>query len=190
MARTGQDEASAANKDTTAQQKEAYATGQESVNAGKSALATLLQGKDIAKNPFQNPGYLSNVNRLQANSLDASQEAANADMEAANKRTGGLNSGATAGAEKDLALQKMRLADQLSAERSANDYRSNLTYQQQQLQNLWTPAQLESGYYGTSTSGRSAAVGDLTQFGLASYGPWQSAIQAAGGAGAAALKKG
>jgi len=131
---------------------------------------------------------LANVNRLQANSLDASQQSADAQLEALDKRTGGLNSSATAYGMKDLAGQKMRLADQLSSERAANDYRSNVGYQQQLLSDEFEPAQLEGGYYGTAMGGQDAALGDLTQFGLASYGPWMSAISAAGAAGAGAAQ--
>jgi len=35
--------------------------------------------------------------------------------------------------------------------------------------------------------GQGDALKNLTQYGLAQYGPWMSGIQAAGGAGAAAL---
>lgn len=189
MARTGVDENKKAAADSAAQQKQAFTTGQSSIDAGKAALHKLMAGTNIAANPFENPKYLSNVNRLQGSSLDASQEAANAEMQAENKRTGGLNSSATAGNMKDLALKKMRLADQLSAERSAGDYRSNLDYQQNLLQDTLAPAGIESGYFGTATGGQNAALGNLTQFGLASYGPWMAAIQAAGGAAAGALGK-
>jgi hypothetical protein len=188
MARTGVNENKQANQQLEGQQTKAYDTAQESIGAGKAALGKLLSGQDIAPNPFLRPGYLSNVNRLQANSLDASQEAANAEMEAVNKRTGGLNSNNLNASIRDFALRKMRLADQLSSERAANDYRANLEYQQQQLQNIFTPAELEQGYYGTATGGRSSALGDLTQLGIAAYGPWMAGISAAGSAAGGALQ--
>lgn len=190
MARTGEQENKDANQLSSDERKQAFSTGQSSVASGQAALQKLLRGENIGADPFQNPKYLANVNRLQANSLDASQESANRDLEAQNKRTGGLNTGGTQGTIKDLALQKMRLADTLSSQRAAGDYRSNLDYQQNLLQDTLAPAGIESGYFGTAVGGQNAALGNLTQFGLASYGPWMAAIQAAGGAGAAALTGG
>lgn len=186
MARTGVEENKQASKDSAAQQKQAFDTGQGALASGKAALAKMLSGQDIAADPFKKPEYLANVNRLQANSLDASQESANAELQAENKRTGGLNATGTAGTIKDLALKKMRLADTLSSQRAQGDYRSNLDYQQNMLQNILQPAGIESGYFGTATGGRSAANDNLAKFGVASYGPWTAAISAAGAAAAAA----
>jgi hypothetical protein len=187
LARTGVQENKDANALSMDERKQAFSTGQGALASGKAALQKLLSGQNIAADPLQNPKYLANVNRLQANSLDASQESANRDLEAENKRTGGLNGSSTAGTIKDLALRKMRLSDALSSQRAAGDYRSNLDYQQQQLQNILQPAGIESGYFGTAVGGQNAALNNLTQFGLASYGPWMAAIQAAGGAAAAAI---
>ena len=48
-------------------------------------------------------------------------------------------------------------------------------------------AKAQGGLYNTATTGLGDANKTLSQFGLASYGPWMSALSAAGGAGAAAL---
>lgn len=187
MARTGQDESQQANQQLSQEQTQAFNTQQQSIAAGQAALRNLMRGGTVAPNPYLNPTYLSNVNKMQAESLNSANDATKTQLENLNRRTGGLNTGATRGAIVQSGLQKAQLADQLSAERSASDYQKNLEYQQQQLNNLYTPAQIESGTYSTATSGRDAALGDLTQFGLASYGPWQSAISAAGAAAGGAF---
>ena len=82
----------------------------------------------------------------------------------------------------------MRLSEQLSAERSAGDFNKNVGYQTEMAGMPLRGAQASSPYFSGAVSGRSAALKNLTDYGMASYGPWQSAIQAAGGAAGAYLK--
>lgn len=189
MARSGSNENKDANQQMAANQKKSFGVAQDSIAAGKAAFAKLASGQNIGADPFKNAGYLGNVNKLQSSALDTADDAAKQTMESENRRTGGLNTSGTMATEKDLALGKMRLGDQLTAERSANDYRSNIGYQQQLLQDTYQPAELEAPYYGTATTGRDSALGNLTQLGIASYGPWMSAIQAAGGAASTGLSQ-
>lgn len=189
MARTGTAEAKSENADTTAQSKQAFATSQTAVNKYNQNEATLNSGGQVAANPWSNQGYLANVNRVQSAALEGANEGGKVAIENNNRRTGGLNSTAAFGAIKSQALQKMRLADQLTAERRQQDYMNNIAYQQNQAQAPLNVASAENPYYGTATTGRSSAVGNLTQIGLASYGPWNAAIGAAGAAAGAALGK-
>lgn len=189
MARTGVDENKQANATDAANKKTAFNAGQTAVTQATKNDATLNAGGQVAANPYTNPGYLATVNRLQAGALNANNDAARYQLEATNRRTGGLNTGATAGAVRDIALQKMRLGDQLSAQRSATDWQNNIGYQLQRAHAPLEIAQAESPYYGTATSGQGAALGNLTQFGIAQYGPYMAAIQAAGGAAAAGIPK-
>ncbi len=111
-------------------------------------------------------------------------------MRDASLRAGGTNTNATNYATKALALQKMRLADTLNAGRTAQDYNKNVDYQRGLASAPLAEVSGESPYYGTATSGQDASLHDLTQFGLASYGPWNALIQgslqgAGAGAGAA-----
>lgn len=176
MARTGQAEASnQVNSLTPVQQSaatgETGALSQFSSNEGK-----LAAGENVLANPWQSAAYLGNVNRLQSGALDAANNAGAQELRANNARTGGENTGATVGATRDLSLQKMRLADQLSAERAAQDQSKNVEYQQWGAQLPLQQANAYNNQFNTAVGGNSAAIGDLTQLGVASYGPWNSAI--------------
>jgi hypothetical protein len=70
----------------------------------------------------------------------------------------------------------------------ATDYLSNLNYQQGLLGEDLGTAPTATNLYGTATSGLNSANNNLTQLGLASYGPINSLIGAAGAAGSAALR--
>jgi len=188
MARVGQQENSAANRDYSAEQKSAFNTGQREVGAFDRNVATLDRGGQVAANPWQSDGYLSNVNRLQSGALNSEENAGKEELQRNNLRTGGLNSGATIGATKGLALNKMRLGEQLSAERSAGDFNKNVGYQTQMAGMPLEGAHAASPYFGGAITGRSAALKNLTDYGMTSYGPWQAAIQGAGGAAGAYLK--
>ena len=120
--------------------------------------------------------------------MNSEENAGKEELQRNNLRTGGLNSGATVGATKDLSLRKMRLGEQLSAERSAGDFNKNVGYQTEMARMPLAGAHAASPYFGGAVGGRSAALKNLTDYGMASYGPWQAAIQGAGGAAGAYLK--
>lgn len=152
--------------------------------------ANLEAGKSVGANPYLNPQYLSAVARLRSGALNQNTNSATRDLRALNARTGGMNSTATIGATTDLALKKAQLGNQLGAEQYANDWAKNIGYQTQLAQAPLEAARAEGGLYGTATQGQGDSLRNLTQLQMASYAPWESAIQAMGGAGAMALKKG
>lgn len=182
MARTGEQENKDANKTYADQSKKAFGTGQTAISSEIAGEKTLESGQNVGKDPFQDTGYLANQNRLQSGALAGQEKSAEDEMEAQNQRTGGLSGGASPYARTKLNLQRMQFGDQLSAQRAAGDYQRNLQWQQYLLAQRALPAQLETPYYGTGTSGQGSALGNLTQFGLASYGPANALIGAAGGA--------
>jgi len=187
LARTGQDESSQANKINQQEKEQAYATGQKAVGEAQGNLTKLMTTGRVGTNPWTNPDYLANENKLQSEAVDQNYNSAKAAINRANTSTGGLNGSVAALTTRDLGLQSARLADQLTAERAATDYDKNVGYQQNLATMPLGIASAESPYFGTATTGQDSALGNLTQFGLASYGPWMAAIQAAGGAASAAI---
>lgn len=188
MARTGQDEAAAANKTYNAEEQTAFNQGQSDIGQFNQNESTLNRGGMVATDPWKSAGYLSNVNRLQSGALNSETNSATDALQRTNRRTGGFNTGAVVGAQKGLALDKMRMGSEMSAGRAAQDFNKNVNYQQSQAQAPLAAAGAESPYFGGAVSGQGGALKDLTDFGMASYGPWNSAIQASGGALAAYLK--
>lgn len=190
MARTGTEENKDAQKDTAAQQKQSFDTGQKGVADYNKNISTLESGGSVGANPFMDPGYLSNINKLRAGTLNAVNDEGKTALEDLNVRTGGLGNSATRYGISNLALQKMRLSDQLGAGQAAEDYGKNLSWQQYLAQAPLAATSAEQGVYGTATTGRDSALNNLTQFGLAQYGPWNQLIGAAGGAASGALGAG
>jgi hypothetical protein len=112
-------------------------------------------------------------------------------LEANNRRTGGLNSGATIGATKDLALQKMRLGGQLSAERGVGDFNKNVGYQTNMAEVPLRAASAETGLYGPAAGLVGSTNKDLTQYGTQQqaylYSLYNQALKAAGSAASAGV---
>jgi hypothetical protein len=196
MARTPENENITRNSEATAeaQDKQAFGTGQSAIAQYNQNIGTLEHGGQVAANPWKSAGYLSNVNRLQAGALDSEENAGKDALQRENLRTGGLNTGATIGAQKDLSLRKMRLGDVLSAERSAGDVGKNVQYQTGMAEAPLRAAAAESPYYGASTGLVGSTNKDLTGYGMQSqhylYTLYDKALQAAAtaasaGAGAA-----
>jgi hypothetical protein len=172
---------------------QAFTQSMKNVDLFGGNIAKLTAGKDVGANPYQTPAYLANEAQLQSGALEGENAAADTQLRQANRRSGGLNTGSTQGEISGLALQKMRLADQLTAGRSAQDYEKNIAFQRFLASAPLSAASATGGLFGTSTSGQNSSLGDLTQFGLASYGPYNQLIQGAlagagAGAGAAAAK--
>jgi len=182
IARTGVNESKAANQAFSTEGQQAYTGAQNDVNQYNKNVATLTSGKNVAANPYLNPQYLSAVNRLQSGALNQATNAGAEDIRQLNRRTGGMNSTAALGEIGKLALQKGQLGSDLSAGRTAQDWQKNIGYQLQMAQAPLASAGTESNLYGTATGGQSAALKNLTDLGMAAYGPWMAAIQAAGGA--------
>lgn len=189
MARTGENQANQANTNNQNQKNQSFNRGQAAISDANSNITKLATTGNVGVNPWMSPAYLSNENKLQSEALDQNLNATKGAMQRTGVSTGGLNGSLPTLATRDMSLQTARLADQLTAERAATDFNSNVGYQENLAMMPLQVAGAESPYYGTSTSGQTAALGDLTQFGLASYGPYQGLVQSAGLAGAAALGK-
>lgn len=185
MARTGQDESTQANQQDAAEKQQAFTTGQNAVGEYQSNLSTLERGGQIGVDPWLNPAYVANQNKIAANTLDASTDAGKSQLQDVNRRAGGLNTGETRAVIAGNALQKARLADSITAGRTAEDYGKNIQYQTSLAQAPLGVVSAESPYYGTATSGQDSALNNLTQFGLASYGPWNDLISGITGAAGA-----
>ena len=185
MARTGQDQATAAQQQYMQNANQAFQGNQAEIGQAIKNQSTLQRGGAVGADPWLNPTYLANQNKLTANATSGENDAAAKAIKDQNIRSGGMNTGAALATTKDLALRKMRMADTLNAQRSAGDYNKNVGYQERLAQAPLGIANAELGAYGTSTGGQSSALGDLTQFGLASYGPWNDLISGLAGAGGA-----
>lgn len=187
MARAGQIQADQAAQDYTSQSNNANTQAQADIGQYRTNENNINAGKDVAANPWQNPVYLANQNRVTADSLNGATNAAKTDMQRLNNRTGGLNTGATTSAAGSLALEKMRLGNELTAGRTANDWNKNVTYQQEQARTPLGAADAEGRLYGTATTGRDAADNVLQAFGLQSQSFWNNLAMKGINAGAAAL---
>ena len=188
--RTGSQQNEQANANYGAQSNDAYNNAQSDLSQASTDQANLRAGKGVGANPYLNPQYLSAVNQLRSSSLDQATNAGDQQVRALNARTGGMNSTATTGAIENTALQKARLGSELGAQQTAGDWSKNVGYQLNLAQQPLDAAKAQGGLYSTATGGQADALKNLTSFGLASYGPWQNAISAVGGAGAAALSPG
>jgi hypothetical protein len=161
-----------ANQDYRTQQGEAYNRAQTDIGQFGKNITTLDRGGQVAADPFLNAGYLANQNRLTSYATEGENDSAKQALEDQNRRTGGQNTGATQATIADLARGKMRLGNQLQAQRGQQDYRSNLDYQQHMAQAPLQQAGLEGNLYGTATSGRNATGADLTKYGVGQQQEW------------------
>jgi hypothetical protein len=185
--RTGSQQNEQANQTYGTQATTANANAQADLSQASTDQANLRAGKGVGANPYLNPQYLSAVNQLRSSSLDQATNAGDQQVRALNARTGGMNSTATTGAIENTALQKARLGSELGAQQTAGDWSKNVGYQLNLAQQPLESAAQQAKLYGTATQGQGDALKNLTQFGLASYGPWMSGISALGGAAGAAL---
>ena len=178
MART--DPANAANATYGAESTAANTAENQDIGQYNQDIGKLNAGVDVGANPFQQTGYLSNVNKLQAEALDTNAASTKGEMARRLKATGGINV-----AQKDVGLQTGRLADTLTAQRAANDYKSNLQYQQYLAQAPLQAANAEQGIYSTATGGQGNALNNLTALSGQQYNMYGQMIGgAASGIGA------
>lgn len=181
------------NANTTYGNQSTAANAAETADIGKynANEATLASGRNVGADPFQSTSYLANQNKLQSESLNTSADSAKAAMARRSLATGGINGSQAILGQRDIGLQTGRLADTLSAERAAGDYKSNLAYQQYLAQAPLNAAAANQGMYSTATGGQGNALNNLTQLSGQQYGFWGglagAAMQGAGtGAGLAA----
>ena len=141
---------------------QAFGGAQSDLGQYNKNLQTLEAGKNVGANPFQSTAYLSNVNKLQSEGLNTAADSGKANLQRWSRATGGLNSAQVPLAMRDQTLQTGRLADTLSAERAASDYKSNLAWQQYLTGAPLAGAQIQSGIYGTATGGAGNALNNYT----------------------------
>lgn len=173
MARTGYEEANKAQDSYYNQANQSYANAQSDLSQFRGNIVKLASGRNVGADPFKNPEYLGNEARLQSGALDSAEAGGDTAMREANRRSGGLNTGATQAGISGLALQKMRLSDALTAERGASDYGKNLTWQQFLARQPLDSAKSEEGLYGTATGGEESSLHELNAYGLQQNQAWQ-----------------
>lgn len=186
-ARTGQQPAQIASSTNSGEAQTANNNAQADLTQANQDQSNLRSGKMVGADPYLNPQYLAAVNQLRSGSLNQQNNAADQQLRQNQVRTGGMNSTATTGAIAKLAGDKMRLGNQLGAEQTAGDWSKDVGYQLNLAQQPLEAAKVQGGLYNTATTGLSDANKTLSQFGLASYGPWMAALQATGASGSAAL---
>lgn len=149
--------------------------------------AKLRSGGNVGANPFLSTPYLSNVNKLQSEALNTNAESGKAAMRRWDTATGGLNRSQVPLAQRDIGLQTGRLADTLSAERAANDYKANLGWQQYLAGAPLAGAGINAGLYSTATGGSGNALNDYTNAADSTWSTLMSPIDAAVQGGSAAM---
>lgn len=188
MARVGQQEDQTAQGTYAGQSGQAYTAAQGDLTQAKTDQNNLREGKNVGANPYLNPQYLAAVNRLRSSTLNQQNNTADAQLRAENARTGGMNSTATTGTIGKLAGDKMRLGNELGAEQTAGDWTKNIGYQLNLAQQPLDAAKVQGGLYNTATGGQGDALKNLTQLGIAQYGPWMKGLDIYGQAAKAAAQ--
>ena len=159
-------------QDERSQQQQAYAGAKKDIGQFGTNINTLEKGGQVGADPFLSAGYLANQNRQTSYATEGENASAKQALEDQNRRTGGQNTGATTATIADLARGKMRLGNQLQAQRSAEDYKANLGYQQYLAGAPLQAAGAEGGLYGVATGGRNATGKDLTDYGKQQQEEW------------------
>lgn len=190
MARTGTNENKQANQQAAGWQSKAVKSAQSDLTDYRTNEDTLKKGGNVGADPFLDPTYLGNQNKLTSYAMEGENSAAKQQLEDLDRRTGGYNTGGSQYSVRNLALGKMRLGDQLTSQRSADDFKSNLGWQQYLAGAPLAAEQGEQGLFGTATGQRTDSLDNLQKFGVASYGPWNALIQGAAGAASSALMPG
>jgi len=187
LARTGVQQNQTANQTFGNEASEAFNQGQGDISQFNQNTAQLQAGKNVGADPYLNPQYLAAVNQMRSGALNQNNNAADQKIRATQAKTGGMNSTATTGAIAGTTGATERLGNELGAQQTAQDWQKNVGYQLNLAQQPLMAARAQSPYFSGAVQGQGDALKNLTQYGLAQYGPWMSAIQAGGAAGAAAL---
>ena len=199
MARTPENENITRNAEANAegQANNSYNQGQQDISQFNQNTSNLMAGKNVGANPYLNPQYLAAVNQLRSGALNQQNNAADQQLRANQKRTGGMNSTATTGAIGTLAGQKMRLGNELGAEQTAGDWTKNIGYQLNLAKQPLMAAEAQAPFYGTAGKIVGDTNQDLTKYGLgqqafnyAMYNKMLQAAQTAASAGTSAATGG
>lgn len=192
MSRTFQNEniSRADNQNFEGQQTKAVGKENAAIDQFGTNVKTLERGGQVGANPWESADYLANQNRLTSNAVSGENDAAKQSLVDLNQRTGGRNTGATVGGITQLAGNKMRLGNQLSALRAQQDFGKNVDYQQYLAGTPLQAASAEGQIAGTATTGVDSTGNNLTQYGIEQMQERQKQIQMAEKAAAAAATMG
>lgn len=144
---------------------------------------TLQRGGEVGTDPYETPGYLANQNRLTADVTSGEKSAAKQQLEMANRRAGGQNTGATNATVANLAMGKMRLGNQLQTQQKAQDFSKNLQWQQYLAGAPLQSAGVQEGVVNSTQS-------SMSQYALAQQKQWYDEIGQMIQAGKAAASAG
>lgn len=184
MGRTGEAQDNAANDRLTDQQTQFYNEQNQAIQNYNTQLAAITkQG-----NPYTQPAYLQNEQSLINEATTASNKANAEGVKNEVGRTG-TNTASLQYTKAKMSHDAAQANAATLVGQRANDYQNANAWDQWLLGAQLGSAGAAGAGYGTATSGDSAALNNLTQLGLASYGPINSLIGAAGTVGAAALGK-
>lgn len=174
----------AANSDYSGWEKTALNNYNNDMGAYMSNVnATLAAG-----NPYQTKSYLTNQNLQTSGAMNAANTKATQQLRDRALRTG-TNSAAVAGQIAENARQGQRDLTTYNATRDTENTDKWLQQQQQLRQQQLEGANSEAGVYGTSTSGRSDSLNNLTNIQNSENQMWEGLGTAAiGGAGAGLTK--
>lgn len=192
MSRTFQNEniSRQENQQDMQDQQQSYRAGQGDIGQYTKNISTLERGGNVGANPWMSADYLANQNRLTSNTVSGENAAAKQNLVDLNQRTGGRNTGATIGGITQLAGGKMRMGNELNAQRAQEDFGKNVQYQQYLAGAPMQAASAEGGLYGTATQGEDATESDLTKYGIEQMQERQKNIEAAEKAATAAATMG
>jgi hypothetical protein len=174
MARTPENENATRDRQYTTgwQADTAYNKATEDVNQFNRNENTLQRGGNVGANPYKSADYLANVNKQEADSLNGATNAGKTALLDANRKGGGGNSGATTGAISGLALQRARLADKLSTDRTTENYGKNLDWQRFLASAPLQGAHAETGLLGPTIGANASLNKDLTGYGMQQQAEW------------------
>jgi hypothetical protein len=171
------------NTDTSAQ-----AGALQNYNNDIGSFNSNVNSQLAAGNPYESQAYKTEQNITTSGAMDSANNAANQATRDAALRTG-TNTAAVAAQSAENARAGQRQMDQFNAATDTSNEDKWLQQQNTLTNDQLEGAQSEAGIYGTSTTGSDSSLGNLTTLQGQDDALWQSAIGAAGTAGAAGIAK-
>jgi len=153
-------------------------------NKQMQGFTTNLSGMQ-ANDPYQSKSYLQNQGKMASAAMNSADAQAKQQLLQTAGRTG-TNTAALSNTIASSARAGQRQNDAFNAETATQNTDKSAAYQESLLRDQLAGAGSEANMYGTNVSGRSNALGNLTQAQLANQQMWGSIVGGvAGGAGAA-----
>ena len=192
MARdTGEKENKAADQQMAAIQAETNARNKEHIAAYDADFAKLKSGVNIGADPYKDSGYLQNQNLLASAATGAVNKGTTELLNTEARRTGS-NTASRKATIADLGRTRMRTQTDYQAGRAAEDHDRNLDWQKFILGSVLAPTGVDTSMFGSATQGRSSALKNLADIGIADKQAFASMVGAgiSGGASFAGAKWG